>query len=274
MIAIFGGFEVVLDGRSHLSVRPWILGQRLRGLREFVQVEVAGSVDAGIAVGQRDAERRLAFFDVFQHLREARTHSEAEGSLFFDVLARIHELLVPLAHQRVQVVSGVLLPAQHLLLVPLRSSWSLSFPELHGVSREQLLKVVGPRELPHGSHRGRRGRRVVGFGLAARSGAASTVGGALGLFLLPGGLPLPRFFGAATGCAAGRASSLAAAGSAPTSAVASAVGASASAAAVASSMLFFLQSFFPISGPSSSGPGGCRSSGWCRAGRPRCPRSQ
>ena len=91
-----------------------------------------------------------------------------------------------------------------------------------------------------------------GTGAAARSGAASTVGGALGLFLLPGGLPLPRFFGAATGCAAGRASSLAAAGSAPTSAVASAVGASTSAAAVASSMLFFLQSFFPISGPSSS----------------------
>ena len=32
----------------------------------------------------------------------------------------VHELLVPLAHQRVQVVSGVLLPelAQHLLLVP------------------------------------------------------------------------------------------------------------------------------------------------------------
>ena len=32
----------------------------------------------------------------------------------------IHELLVPLAHQRVQVVSGLLLPelAQHLLLVP------------------------------------------------------------------------------------------------------------------------------------------------------------
>ena len=39
-IAIVGGFEVVLDGRSQLSVRPWIFGQRLRGLREFVQVEV------------------------------------------------------------------------------------------------------------------------------------------------------------------------------------------------------------------------------------------
>ena len=87
LIAIVGGFEVVLDGRSQLSVRPWIFGQRLCGLREFVQVEVAGSVDAGVVVGQRDAERRLAFFDVFQHLREARTHSEAEGSLFFHVLS-------------------------------------------------------------------------------------------------------------------------------------------------------------------------------------------
>ena len=178
LIAIVGGFEVVLDGRSQLSVRPWIFGQRLRGLREFVQVEVAGSVDAGVAVGQRDAERRLAFFDVFQHLREARTHSEAEGSLFFHVLSLargqllrgsehlpplragppelgdvtvdrlrhpahgvgvllalpfqlpvlepliersgVHDLLVPPAHQRVEVVGGVLLPelAQHLLLVP------------------------------------------------------------------------------------------------------------------------------------------------------------
>ena len=89
LIAIVGGFEVVLDGRSQLSVRPWIFGQRLRlrGLREFVQVQVAGSVDAGVAVGQRDAERRLAFFDVFQHLREARTRSEGEGSLFFHVLS-------------------------------------------------------------------------------------------------------------------------------------------------------------------------------------------
>ena len=60
----------------------------------------------------------------------------------------------------------------------------------------------------------------VGTGAAARSGARSTVGGGgLGLFLLPGGLPLPRFFGsgAATGSAGGASSLAAAAGSAATS---------------------------------------------------------
>ena len=54
---------------------------------------------------------------------------------------------------------------------------------------------------------------AAGTGAAARS----TVGGGLGLFLLPGGLPLARFFGsgAATGSAAGGASSLTAAAPEP-----------------------------------------------------------
>ena len=152
----------------------------------------------------------------------------------------VHDLLVPPAHQRVEVVGGVLLPelAQHLLLVPrLDAHHDLCLCQNSMVFR---VSSSSQRELPHGS-RGRRGRRLLGFGLLR-----------LGLVLA---LPLPRFFGA-TGCAAGRASSLAAAGSAPTSAVASAVGwsgrASASAAAGASLMLFFLQSFLPMSGPSSS----------------------
>ena len=88
-----------------------------------------------------------------------------------------------------------------------------------------------------------------GTGDGARTGATSTAGGGgLGLFLLPGGLPLPRFFGsgAATGSAAGGASSLAAAGSAATSAVGCAGCTSGGSGAGASSMLFFLQAFFQL----------------------------
>ena len=94
-----------------------------------------------------------------------------------------------------------------------------------------------------------------GTGAAARSGARSTVGGGgLGLFLLPGGLPLPRFFGsgAATGSAAGGTSSLAPAGSAATSA-ADCPGRASASGAGASSMAFFLQAFFQfVVRPSSS----------------------
>ena len=62
--------------------------------------------------------------------------------------------------------------------------------KLHGVSREQLLEAVGPRDLPHGSHHAWGGRRLLGLdrsgaatgagtGAAARSRAMSTaVGGA------------------------------------------------------------------------------------------------
>ena len=165
----------------------------------------------------------------------------------------VHELLVPLAHQRVQVVSGVLLPelAQHLLLVPrLDAHHGLCLSQNSMVFRVSSSSKRSAREsclmarivagVGGGSSASGSSATGAGTGAAARSGAASTVGGALGLFLLPGGLPLPRFFGAATGCAAGRASSLAAAaGSAPTSAVASAVGASASAAAVVFSSVIF-----------------------------------
>ena len=288
---------------------------------------MAGSVDAGVAVGQRDAERRLAFFDVFQHLQEAKTHSEAEGSMFFHVLSTgarpaaarlgalaaaprrptgagdsavdrlrhpahgvgvllalpfqlpvlepfversgVHELLVPLAHQRVEVVGGVLLPelAQHLLLVPrLDAHHGLCLSQNSMVfrvsssskrsARESCLMALIAAGVGSGSTGSSAAATGAGTGAAARSGATSTVGGALGLFLLPGGLPL-RLFGAATGCAAGGASSLAAAGSAPTSAVASAVGcpgcASASAAAVASSMLFFLQTSVQVDAEAQAG---------------------
>ena len=109
----------------------------------------------------------------------------------------VHELLVPLAHQRVEVVGGVLLPelAQHLLLVP-----------LHGVSREErsaresCLMALIAAGVGSGSTGSSAAATGAGTGAAARSGATSTMDGGLGL-LLPGGLPL-RLFGAATGCAA------------------------------------------------------------------------
>ena len=201
---------------------------------------MAGSVDAGVAVGQRDAERRLAFFDVFQHLREARTHSEAEGSMFFHVLstgarpaaARLGALA---AAPRRPTGDGLCL-SQNFMVFRVRSgrlARAASWPSLR--QAWAAAPQVPPQRLQGREQEQQRVR------------ATSTVGGALGLFLLPGGLPL-RLFGAATGCAAGGASSLAAAGSAPTSAVASAVGcpgcASASAAAVASSMLFFFRHLF------------------------------
>ena len=138
----------------------------------------------------------------------------------------VHELLVALAHHGVEVVRRVLLP------------------EL----AQQLLEAIGSGHLPHGPHHGRRRRWLFGFGLfrgGYRGGNRSmqrvrAMGGVLGLFLLPGGLPLPRFFGscAATGSAAGGASSSAAAGSAATSAVGCSGCASASGA-----ITFFLQAF-------------------------------
>ena len=174
----------------------------------------------------------------------------------------VHELLVALAHQRVEVVGGVLLPElpQHLLLVPRLDAHhgSLAFFVLCQNSivfrvsssskrsaRETCLMALIMAGVGSGSG-ACSSSTGAGTGAAARSGARSTVGGGgLGLFLLPGGLPLPRFFGsgAATGSAGGASSLAAAAGSAATSLAGCAGGASASGAG-ASSMLFFLQAFF------------------------------
>ena len=183
----------------------------------------------------------------------------------------VHELLVPLAH-RVEAVGGVLLPElpQHLLLVPRLDAHhgSLMFFVLSQNSmvfrvsssskrsaRETCLMALIMAGLGSGSGACSGSTTGAGTGAAARSGARSTVGGGgLGLFLLPGGLPLPRFFGsgAAAGSAAGGASSLAAAGSAATSSAGRPGCASASGAG-ASSMAFFLQAFFQfVVRPSSS----------------------
>ena len=66
LVALFGANKVIFDARSQLRVRPRILVQRLRGLRQVVQIEVALDELAGAPVGQRQVNR-LALFDVAQH---------------------------------------------------------------------------------------------------------------------------------------------------------------------------------------------------------------
>ena len=197
----------------------------------------------------------------------------------------VHELLVPLAHQRVQVVSGVLLPelAQHLLLVPrVDAHHDLCLSQNSMVFRVSSLSKRSARKtclmarivagVGGGSSASGSSATGAGTGAAACSGAAWTVGGALGLFLLPG----------ASLCHASSAQQPAA--QPPWLLLWPQQVPRPPQQSLQLSVLplrrqqwprpccFFFTHF--LWSEQLSRPGRCRSSGWCRAGRPRCPRSQ
>ena len=74
----------------------------------------------------------------------------------------VHQLLVPLAHQRIEVVGRVFLPElpQHERLVPRLDAHHLPLVEVHRVSRQQLFEAVDARDLPCRAKLRRRRRRL------------------------------------------------------------------------------------------------------------------
>ena len=132
-----------------------------------------------------------------EHLPPLRAGPPELGDSAVDRLRRsgVHELLVPLAHQRVQVAGGVFLPelAQHLLLVPrLDAHHGLCLSQNSMVfrvsssskrsARESCLMALIVAGVGSGLSGSGSSAAATGAGTGAAARATSTVGGALGLF--------------------------------------------------------------------------------------------